>query len=129
MPAELRDVLLDFHWDRERLHALTLPTRTVPSAELAWHLELPFWSADGAPFQISPNEVAENPATHRQQWQRTLAADLRHPLDTYQHPSGHVVILDGIHRLLKAAVMKQEFITVRVLSAHHFDAIAVPVPR
>jgi hypothetical protein len=58
LPRELRDVILDFHWDVELLHGLDLPTTEVPVAELAWQLRLPFWARDGRPFQVSPLEVA-----------------------------------------------------------------------
>ncbi|WP_131104740.1 hypothetical protein [Ornithinimicrobium sufpigmenti] len=125
VPPALRDVLLDFHWDAESLHALDLPVRFVATSELTWHLNLPFWSADGSPFQISPNEVASDPAKHPQQWHRTHAADLRHPLDAYLRGDGRVVILDGIHRLLKAFLLQRPHMDVRILPPDRFDAIAV----
>lgn len=123
---ELQDVILDFHWDIDRLHALDLPTCTVPVNDLAWHLDLPFWSAHGLPFHVSPAEVAANPVAHQQQWRRTLAAELRYPLDTYLRQNGQIVVLDGIHRLLKASLMDRTQMPVRVLARHRFDAIAVP---
>src|SRR5882724_10035948 len=49
IPAELRDVLLDFHWDRERLWAMEIEPTEVDIDELAWQLDLPFWS-DGERF-------------------------------------------------------------------------------
>lgn len=126
VPTPLRDVILDFHWDVERLHALDLPTRQVAMATLAWHLDLPFWSANAIPFQVSPNEVAANPTGHRQQWLRTHAADLRHPVDAYLRSDGWIVILDGIHRLLKAYLKGRSHMAVRVLEPDQFDSIAVP---
>lgn len=128
MPAELHDVILDFRWDIERLHALDLPTCTVAASDLAWHLDLPFWSVRGVPFQISPTEVAANPALHQKHWQRTLAAELRYPLDAYLLWDGQIVVLDGIHRLLKASLMDRTDIPVRVLAPHQFGAIAVLQP-
>lgn len=124
----LREVILDFYWDVERLHALELPVRRVAVTELAWHLDLPFWSADGVPFQVSPNEVAANAAAYQQQWQRTHAADLGYPLDAYLRRDGQIVVLDGIHRLLKASLLDRADLPVRVLASHGFDAIAVPTP-
>ncbi|GAB2705784.1 hypothetical protein [Nocardia thraciensis] len=124
VPAELRDVILDFHFDLERLHALDLPVRTVPTAELAWHLDLPFWSAQAIPFAVTPNTVAARPEVYQRQWQRTHAADLRYPVDAYLRRDGRIVILDGIHRLLKASLTAQTQMRVRVLEPHRFDAIA-----
>lgn len=129
LPAALRGVILDFHWDTDRLHEISLPTRVVPIAEVDWHLTLPFWAVDGVPFQVSPAEVAADRVTHRRQWERTEAADLRFPLDGYRRADGRLVILDGIHRLLKATVTGRPEVEVRVLGEQQFDAIAVSRER
>lgn len=129
MPPALQDVILDFHWDHTRLHTLDLPVDTVPLAELAWLLDLPFWSALGVPFRVSPNEVAADPTSHQEHWQRTHSADLRYPLDAYRRRDGRLVVLDGIHRLLKASLMSKALIAVREITPRQFDAIAVPGPH
>jgi hypothetical protein len=128
-PASLDGVILDFHWDLERLHALTLPEREVPASTLEWHLSLPFWAVEGRPFQVSPADVATSPRAHPEQWNRTLAADLRYPLDGYVAAGGRLTILDGVHRLLKAKVEGHSTVRVRVLETDAFDAIAVPAPE
>src|SRR5690625_2836185 len=91
-PASLDGVILDFHWDLERLHALSLPEREVSTSTLEWHLHLPFWAAGGRPFQVSPADVASEPSAHPEQWTRTLAADLRYPLDAYVEAEGRLII-------------------------------------
>lgn len=126
-PASLDGVILDFHWDLDRLHALSLPEREVSISTLEWHLHLPFWAAGGRPFQVSPADVASEPGVHPEQWARTLAADLRYPLDTYVGSEGRLIVLDGVHRLLKALVEGRSTLRVRVLEADSFDAIAVPI--
>lgn len=126
-PASLDGVILDFHWDLERLHALSLPEREVSTSTLEWHLHLPFWAAGGRPFQVSPADVASEPSAHPEQWTRTLAADLRYPLDAYVEAEGRLIILDGVHRLLKALVEGRSTLRVRMLEADSFGAIAVPV--
>jgi len=125
-PAALEGVVLDFHWDLERLHSLSLPEQDVPTADLKWHLELPFWAAGGIPFQVSPADVAAEPSKHADQWRRTITADLACPLDTYVAVSGRFIILDGIHRLLKAVMEGRATLRVRVLHPEAFDDIAVP---
>ena len=124
VPDELRGVLLDFHWDVRRLHALPdLPTARVPAADLAWHLDLPFWSAGGKPFQVAPRRVAAEPDTYAEQYARTLAADLAHPVHATER-GGRLTVLDGVHRLLKAHLTGVDTLTVRVVGPAHFDAIA-----
>lgn len=117
-------MILDFLWDVEPLRALDLPTHALGTAELTWHLNLPFWSADGVPFHVSPDEVAADPASHPQHWQRTHAADLRYPLDAYRRGDGRIVILDGIHRLLRASLLDRPSVPVRIMAPGQFDAIA-----
>ena len=127
VPTELRPYILDFHWDLELLHALDLPTVSLQVADLADHLDLPFWAYDGRPFQVTPHQVAAAPVRYREQYARTLAADLRHPLDVVRRPDDRVTILDGVHRLLRAELEGRTTVAVRVLPWSERDRIAVPV--
>jgi hypothetical protein len=124
VPAELRRSLLDFEWDPERLRALDLPVELVPVAELAWWLDLPVWRQDVRPFRIRPSDVLAEPERFRDQYRRTLEADLRYPLDiTRWH--GRWTIMDGVHRLAKAVLCEWEVVRVRKVPASAFDRIAV----
>ncbi|TCO48398.1 hypothetical protein EV646_104216 [Kribbella antiqua] len=125
VPAELRGIILDFHWDTELLHGLELPVSRVDVAELEWHLELPFWAHAERPFQVSPLQVTARPEVYPEQYARTMAADLRYPLDAVRRPDGRVTILDGVHRLLRAWMSRQAVVRVRVLEWDELDAIAV----
>lgn len=125
LPSELTDVILDFHWDVGLLRSLDLPTTDLPVAALAWQLRLPFWAWDGQPFQVSPLEVAGDSEVHAEQYARTLAADLRYPLDVVRRPDGRITILDGVHRLLKAHLEGPESVRARILGWEDLDAIAV----
>ena len=125
VPPELSSYILDFHWDLSLLHQLELPTLRVPLSELAGHLDLPFWAYDGRPFQVTPYQVAGDPTRYREQYDRTMAADLSHPLDVVRRPDGRVTILDGIHRLLRADLEGRTVVDVRVLAWELVDRIAV----
>ncbi|MFG1819141.1 ParB N-terminal domain-containing protein [Kribbella sp. NPDC049174] len=125
LPPELKNVILDFHWDVELLHSLDLPTIELPVAELVWQLRLPFWAWGGRPFQVTPLEVAADPEVYAEQYARTIAADLRYPLDVVRRPDGRITILDGVHRLLRAHLDGRESVLVRVLEWEELDAIAV----
>jgi ParB-like nuclease domain len=125
IPPELTAYILDFHWDLELLHALDLPVVELTVASLADHLELPFWAYDG-PFQVTPRQVAADPVTYRAQYERTLAADLRHPIDVVHRPDDRITILDGVHRLLRAELEGHRTIAARVLAWSELERIAVP---
>jgi hypothetical protein len=116
VPAELHGVLCDFVWDADKLRRLPLLVDTATVDSLRWHLDLPYWRHDGKPFQITPAQVKADPARYREQYQRTMAADLSYPLDLLFR-SDRWVILDGVHRLLKADVLGLSQIGVRPLPA------------
>ena len=114
VPAELRGVLCDFVWDADKLRHLPLPIDTVTVDSLRWHLGLPYWRHDGKPFQLTPAQVRADPARYQEQYQRTMAADLSLPLDLLFR-NDRWVILDGVHRLLKADLLGLSQVRVRRL--------------
>ena len=123
LPPELRRwVLPDVTWDQHRLWAIDLPVRDVAVAELAWMLELPWWRDGDRYFIVRPVEVAADPARHAAQHARTLAADLTHPL-VATTIEDRLVLLDGLHRLLKARMLGITTVRVRVLPADRIDEI------
>jgi hypothetical protein len=75
-----------------------------------------YWQHDGTPFQVSPSQVSADPRPYQEQYKRTMAADLACPLDLLVR-NGRLVILDGVHRLLKADLLGLASIRVRCLPA------------
>jgi hypothetical protein len=120
-PAELAGIILDFDWDRGRLHALRLPVEDVAVADLRWQLDLRWWKHADRHFAVSPNEVRADPVRHSTHWERTLAADLAYPIHLAETAPGRWTILDGVHRLLKADVLGQ-----RHLGAHRVPPALLP---
>jgi|SRR5215204_6209959 len=116
VPTELRGVLCDFVWDSAKLQRLPLPVGTATVNSLRWHLDLPYWRHDGKPFQVTPSQVKADPARYREHHERTMAADLSCPLDLLFR-NGRWVILDGVHRLLKADLLGLGNVPVRRLPA------------
>lgn len=116
-PPELEPWLPETAWSEEKLWALDLPVVEIAIAELAWMLDLPCWRGEGV-FEVRPLDVVAGP-----ELERTNAADLSLPL--YVTPrNGRLVVLDGLHRLLKAARARQETIFVRVVPADALEQIA-----
>ena len=115
VPDELRGVLCDFVWDSDKLRHLPLPVETATADSLRWHLDLPYWRHDGQPFQVRPARVKADPARYEEQYQRAMATDLGYPLDLLFR-NDQWVILDGVHRLLKADVLGLSNVRVRRLS-------------
>jgi hypothetical protein len=96
-------MLLDVPWDLSKLLALDLPVGAVAVDALTWQLDLPWWRDGNRWFVVTPNEVRAHPERFAEQWRRTERADLSAPIHfrtTHRGP----LILDGLHRLLKAAI-------------------------
>lgn len=125
-PPALDGVVLDFAWSTRRLHALDLPAAELPVADLRWHLDLPFWAHGGRFFAVTPRQVAADPLTYREQYARTMAADLRYPIHVLDGGGGRRrrTILDGVHRLLKAHLAGAPTITAALLAPADLDLIA-----
>jgi hypothetical protein len=114
VPPSLLPVLPNVMWSRERLHRLALPVVELPIEELAWQLDLPWWRLGAKYFALGPSQVRHDPVGHASQWQRTLAADLGFPIHVLQRDRR--IVLDGLHRLLKATVEGRSHIAAHVIS-------------
>jgi len=98
VPRELEPWLPAPGWSGAEADALLLPVIDMDVGQLVWQLDLPFWAGrDGQPFQVRPLDVVDGP--HLELVERE---DCTLPLDvTWQN--GRWIVLDGLHRLLKAA--------------------------
>jgi len=123
-PDSIRQALPLVPWDIGKLWALDRPVRPVPVADLAWLLDLPLWQLNGARFQVSPNRVRAEPDRFPDHLRRVMAADLGHPIHLVEH-NGRLVVLDGFHRLLKAAIQSREQIDAITLSQSDLELICV----
>jgi hypothetical protein len=125
VPPALRGVLLDFRWELDRLLALDLPFEEVRVRDFRWLLDLPFWRERGNLFVVTPNQVRDRPGEHIEQWARTLRADLDLPVHITERHC-RMVILDGIHRLLKADIFGRHTILARRVPVPVLPLIAAP---
>jgi hypothetical protein len=107
---------IDFHWDVRKLWAADLPIVELDVAELSELLDLPFWSINQR-SDVRPIEVALNPTAFADEYTRVMQTDLTYPINVIwlRH---RWVILDGLHRLLKARVLAHPTITARAAQLH-----------
>ncbi|GAA0590751.1 hypothetical protein HPO96_04545 [Kribbella sandramycini] len=123
MPAEIREVFPPHHWQLEKLWALDLKVEPVEVADLLWMFELPLWELDSERFKVTPNQVAETPMNFRAHYQRVMDADLERPINLVAY-RGRLVVLDGVHRLLKAHFLRRRWIEATIATATQLQSCA-----
>jgi hypothetical protein len=114
IPPALRGWLLPIEWDRELLWALDIPHRRLELEELRWHFELPWWRRNGVWFEVTPREFLARPEAHPEHADRIANADLSYPLHVIRR-GRRWLILDGIHRLVRAEMLGLSDIAVSTL--------------
>lgn len=110
MPRELEPWLAALDWSCDDARMPLLPVLELDIGLLAWQLDLPFWPDErGRPFCVRPLDVVTGPHLERLE-----LVDLAAPLDvTWQ--GGRWLVLDGLHRLLRAARSGLQEVPVRVV--------------
>jgi hypothetical protein len=121
-PLVIRQTLPIVPWNIRKLHSLDLPIQPVAVDDLAWLFDLPLWQDNGTRFQVSPAQVRADPARFPDHMRRVLASDLKHPIHLVKH-SGRLVVLDGYHRLLKAAIQGHPQIDAMILSPQDLQSL------
>ncbi len=114
IPQIIKDVGFDFSWSEEKVWALEVPVEEMSIKELIWHFDIPFLWEDGV-YNLKPQDVIDNPENHKKEYERTMKADLVHPIDIMDN-KGRWLILDGLHRLMKASILKMDKVQVRKVS-------------
>lgn len=103
---------LTFYWDVRKLWNVDLPIVQMRVQELDWLLDKPFWSDGPNELVVCGRDVANDPERHREHYERALAADLSCPINVIWL-RGRWVIMDGVHRLLKAWLCSYETILAK----------------
>ena len=122
LPDIIREVGFEFRWDNQKVWALEIPVEEMPASELVWHFEIPFLATPGGFYDLTPREVLENRSAHEAEYSRTLRADLNFPIDIMSH-KGRWVILDGLHRLMRATMEDKVFVKVRKVGQERINEI------
>lgn len=122
VPQVIKDVGFDFSWSEEKVWALDVPVEEMEITELAWHFAVPFLWEGGGVYNLTSQEVIDNPAAHQTEYDRTMKADLAHPIDIMQN-KGRWLILDGLHRLMKAEILSMDKVQVRKIPRERIPEI------
>jgi predicted ATP-grasp superfamily ATP-dependent carboligase len=124
-PASLKKVGLNFRWDSKKIWALKLPITKMDITKLIWHFNLPFWDKEGTDeWNLTPWELIKNPEKEPAHLEKIHRADLKHPIDITKQ-KGRYIILDGLHRLVKAFMRGDKNISVRIIPRTKISLIKI----
>jgi len=79
------------------------------------------WS--GQDYALTPNQVMSDPYTYQKEYDRIMAADEKYPIDVMEN-KGRLVILDGLHRLVKQKLQGKKTIAVRIIPRSEISNLA-----
>jgi hypothetical protein len=119
-PTNLTNAGLSLFVNTQLLRELPVEVVEVPIEKLLWHFDMPVWDKEGTddwnltPWQVICDEAGSKP--HRE---RIDQADLVFPiLVTTFHD--RLVIIDGVHRLVKAYEAGNKTIQAKVIPLELF---------
>jgi hypothetical protein len=112
LPKIIKDVGFDFNWDEAKVWALDVPVEEMDISDLEWHFDIPFWWTDGGYYDFKPVWMLKNPDKYPERVKRVMGSDLQYPLDIVFW-KGKWLLLDGLHRLVKAKMLGQDKVKVR----------------
>jgi hypothetical protein len=115
-PKILTDAGYEIYCDTIKLRALDLPIVDFAIDKLIWNFDLPFWEKDGTDdWNLTPRDVInkiEGSAGHQE---RVEKADPQFPI-LLLNKNNEWLIIDGVHRLVKAFQAKQKTIKAKIIS-------------
>ena len=86
--------------------------------KLEWLLDKPFWKDGHRKFALRPCDVAVDLQRYQADYERAMAADLSRPVNVIGL-SGRWVVIDGLHRVLKAWMCGHEVILAKQAHEEH----------
>lgn len=115
LPKIIKEVGFDFGWSEKKVWALDIPVEKIDIKELEWHFEIPFWNTKNGFYDLKPSDVINFSKNYQEEYDRTMKAELSYPIDIMEN-KGCWLILDGLHRLVKAKILGKNEVEVRKVS-------------
>jgi hypothetical protein len=122
-PQIIKDVGFDFDWDSKKVWKLDEPVIDLDINELLWHFDIPFWEKeDTDDYNLKAWDVINFPDIEKSHFKKVQDADLAYPIDIMEN-KGRLLILDGLHRLVKAYMKGDTMVKVRKIPRERIPEI------
>ncbi len=119
-PAEI-DV--GFKVDYKKLWGLSIPVEEINISELEANLDFPYLEQEGTDdWNLTPRMLIDNFEKEISHAKKVKETNLSHPIEIYFH-NDNWIILDGIHRYVKALMGGHRTIKVRKVSKEMLDRV------
>jgi len=122
LPDIIKEVGFDFDWENEKVWQLNIPVVEMDINKLTWHFDIPFHSHKGGIYNLTSREIIEYPEEYKEEYKRTMKADFKYPIDIMEN-KGKWLILDGLHRLMKAYIQGMKKVNVRIIPREKISEI------
>jgi hypothetical protein len=118
-PRILTDAGLSMFVDTVKLRELPLPIIDIDMEKLIWHFDMPVWEKDGMDdWNLTPWEVIKRENGSAGHQKRAEKADLNYPVVATEY-NKRLVLLDGVHRLVKAYLKGEKKIKVKIIPTEY----------
>ena len=124
LPDHIQQYAFDFKWSNQLVWNLKVESESMSVDDLLWHLDIPWLHTEGERFNLTPNDILKYPKLYQQQYERTMESDLSFPIDI-MYNKGRWLILDGLHRLMKAVHGGERNVVVRKIPRTLVDVIKI----
>lgn len=114
LPSIIKEVGFDFDWEEEKIWKLDIPVTEMDIGELIWHFDIPFHWHRGGIYNLTSREIMKKPEEYKEEYERTIRADMKYPIDIMEN-KGRWLILDGLHRLMRAYIQRMKKVKVRII--------------
>lgn len=116
-PKILTDAGYEIYCDVKKIQALNLPVVDFEIDKLIWNFDLPFWEKDGTDdWNLTPRDVIDKTDGSMGHQERVEQADLQFPI-LLLNKNDKWLIIDGVHRLVKAFQARHKTIKAKIVSA------------
>ena len=114
IPESVLEYGFDFDWNEKDVWELEYPVQEIASEVLEWHFDVPFWNWNNKWYVLKPRDVINNPKKYKLEYERIMNSDISYPIDVMANKE-RLVILDGLHRLVKCHILGINKIKVRII--------------
>jgi len=122
-----KEIDIGFKINHKKLWQLDIPVEEIELSELNSNMDFPYLEKEGTDdWNLTPRQLIANFNEEHTHAEKVNKANLKFPIEIYFH-HGNWIILDGVHRFVKAKRYKLRTIKVKKVSQNLLETVKVGV--